>query len=161
MPTLGAVLVILVVAQLVNKLLGFNNIQNFTITRHWPLSGTRRIQSTSPHTIYLGFILIFTFHLRLGLPNDVFLSNFPTKNLYEFLISPSDWLFLATVSVSWNAAAEFFSRTELSDKVNRHETLHIRRMGAATACSVNQCKLNFDKNLLIRMGPQSRALMLR
>ena len=32
-------------------------------------------------------ILIFSYHLSLGFPNDPFLSGFPTKNIYPPLLS--------------------------------------------------------------------------
>jgi hypothetical protein len=34
------------------------------------------------------YVLILSFHLRLGLPSGVFHSGFPTKILYDFLMSP-------------------------------------------------------------------------
>jgi hypothetical protein len=46
------------------------------------------IQSTLPHPTSTRSILIFSTHLRLGLPSGLFPSGFPTNNLYAFLFSP-------------------------------------------------------------------------
>ena len=40
------------------------------------------------HPTYIRFILILSSHLRLGLPNGLFTSGFPTKTLYTTLFSP-------------------------------------------------------------------------
>jgi len=55
----------------------------FTTACYWSLSQARWIQFISSHPISLRSILIFSFHLHLGL----FPSCFPTKILYAFLIS--------------------------------------------------------------------------
>jgi len=52
---------------------------------HWSLFWVRCIQSTPSHSIYVRSILILSPHLRLGLPNDVFPSDFLAKILYAFL----------------------------------------------------------------------------
>jgi hypothetical protein len=47
------------------------------------------VPNLSPiHPIYLRSILILSTHLRLGLPNGLFRSGFPTNILYAFLVSP-------------------------------------------------------------------------
>ena len=61
-------------------------ITAFTSTRHLSLSWASSIQSISPHPTSWRSILIF-FHLRLGLPNGLFPSGFPTKTLYTHLLS--------------------------------------------------------------------------
>jgi hypothetical protein len=45
-----------------------------------------KTQSTTFYPVSLRFTPIF-FHLRLGIPNDLFPSDFPTKVFYAFLIS--------------------------------------------------------------------------
>jgi hypothetical protein len=56
----------------------------FTRALHLSLSWATPIQSTSPHPTSTRSILISSYHLRLGLPND----RFPTNNLYAFFFSP-------------------------------------------------------------------------
>jgi hypothetical protein len=60
----------------------------FTRALHWSLFWARSIQSTPSHRICLRSILIVSTHLRLGLPNDLFPSGFPTNILYAFLFFP-------------------------------------------------------------------------
>ena len=48
----------------------------------------RWIQSIPPHPTYWISILILSPHLLLGLPSGLFLSDLPTKALYEPLLSP-------------------------------------------------------------------------
>jgi hypothetical protein len=48
----------------------------------------RSIQSIPLHPIYPRSILILSTNLRLGLPNDLFPSGFPTNTLHAFLFSP-------------------------------------------------------------------------
>jgi hypothetical protein len=55
---------------------------------HWSLSWARSIQSPPSHPISLRSILILSTHLRLGLPNGLLPSGFPTNILYAFLLSP-------------------------------------------------------------------------
>jgi hypothetical protein len=52
----------------------------------------RSIQSIAPHATSLRSILILSTHLRLGLPNGLFPSEFSTKTLYAFLFSPSFYM---------------------------------------------------------------------
>jgi hypothetical protein len=72
--------------QLVKKFPAFHGIQKFITTltsvRHLSLSWTSPIQSTCPHPTSWRSILILFTHLRLGLPNGLFPSGFPTKTLY-------------------------------------------------------------------------------
>jgi len=60
----------------------------FTRTCHWSLPWATSIQCTSSHPISLISILMLSSHLRPCLRSDHFPSGFPTKILYEFLISP-------------------------------------------------------------------------
>jgi len=55
-------------------------ITALTSVRH--LSLTSPIQSIYPHPSSWRYILILSTHLRLGLPSDLFPSDFPTKTLY-------------------------------------------------------------------------------
>jgi hypothetical protein len=60
----------------------------FTRALQLLLSWARPIQSKSPHPTSPRSILILSTHLRFGLPSGLFLSGFPTNNLYAFLFSP-------------------------------------------------------------------------
>ena len=78
--------------QLVKKFPAFYGTQKFitalTSVRHLSLSWASPIQSTYPHPTSWRSILILPTHLRLGLPNGLFPSGFPTKTLYTPLSSP-------------------------------------------------------------------------
>ena len=52
------------------------------------LSWASSIQFIPPHPTSWMSILILSYHLRLGLPNCLFPSGFPTKTLYTPLLSP-------------------------------------------------------------------------
>jgi hypothetical protein len=77
------------VAQLRSKFFVFYGSRRFVtvFTRacHWTLSWV----SSAQCTLYLRYILILLSHLHLDFPRHHFLSGFPTKILYEFLISPT------------------------------------------------------------------------
>jgi hypothetical protein len=78
--------------QLVNKfstLYGTRRfIALFRTSRHCILSWGRWIKSTNSHTISVRLLLILSFRLRLGPPSYLFRSDFATKVLHSFLISP-------------------------------------------------------------------------
>ena len=60
----------------------------FTSARHLSLSCASSIQSIAPHPNSWRSILILSSHLQLGIPSDLFPSDFPTKTLYTLLFSP-------------------------------------------------------------------------
>jgi len=62
-------------------------ITAFTNARHLSLSWARSIKSIPPHPISWRSILILSSNLRLGLPNGLFPSGFPTKTLYTSFLS--------------------------------------------------------------------------
>ena len=76
--------------QLVKKFPAFHGTRRFitalTSVRHLSLSWGNPIQSTYPHPTSWRSILILFTHLRLGLPNGLFHSGFPTKTLYTPLL---------------------------------------------------------------------------
>ena len=78
------------VSQVVKKFPAFYGTRGFitasTSARHLPLSWASSIQSIPPHPTSWRSIL--SSHLRLGLPNGLFLSGFPTKSLYTPLLYP-------------------------------------------------------------------------
>jgi hypothetical protein len=55
---------------------------------------------SSPYPPILRAILIFSTHLRLGLPSGLFPSGFPTNILYAFLVSPIRPTCLSCVSIT-------------------------------------------------------------
>ena len=59
-----------------------------TSARHLSLSWANSIQSPQPPPTSWRSILILSSHLRLGLPNGLFLSGFPTRTLCTTLPSP-------------------------------------------------------------------------
>ena len=63
-------------------------ITAFTSARHLPLSWAISIQSMPLHPTSWKLILIFSSHLRLGLPSGFFPSGIPTKTLYTPILSP-------------------------------------------------------------------------
>ena len=78
--------------QLVKKFPAFYGIRRFitalTSVRHLSLSWVSLIQSIYPHLNSWSSILIFSTHLRIGLPSGLLPSSFPTKTLYAPLSSP-------------------------------------------------------------------------
>jgi len=78
--------------QLVKKFPAFYGtrkfITAFTSARHLSLLWANLIQSIPPHSTSWRSSLIFSSHLRLGHPSDLFPSGFPTKTLYTPLLSP-------------------------------------------------------------------------
>ena len=78
--------------QPVKKFPAFHGTRRFitalTSVRHLSLSWASPIQSIYPHPTSCRSILILSTHLRLGLPNGLFHSGFPTKTLYTTLSSP-------------------------------------------------------------------------
>ena len=58
------------------------------LVRNLSLSWASPFQSACPHPTSWRSILILSTHLRLGLPNGLFLSGSPTKTLYTPLSSP-------------------------------------------------------------------------
>ena len=78
--------------QLVKKFPAFHGTRRFitalTSLRHLSVSWASPIQSIYPHPTSWRSILILSTHLRLGLPNGLFSSGFPTKTLYAPLSSP-------------------------------------------------------------------------
>jgi hypothetical protein len=60
----------------------------FTRVLHLSISRARWIQSIPHQPISLRYILIWSTHLRLGLPSSVFLSGFSINNLHAFLFPP-------------------------------------------------------------------------
>ena len=79
-------------SQLVKKFPAFyatwRFITAFTSAHHLSLSWARSVQSMPPHSTSWRTILIFSSHLRVGLPSGLFPSGFPTKTLYLPLLCP-------------------------------------------------------------------------
>ena len=77
--------------QLVKKFPAFHGTRRFitvlTSVRHLSLSWANPIQSIYPNPTSWRSILILSTHLRLGLPNGLLPSGFPTKVLYTPLSS--------------------------------------------------------------------------
>jgi len=72
--------------KLVKKFPAFHGTRRFitalTSIRHLSVSWASPIKSIYPHPTSWRSILIFSTHLRLGLPSGLFPSGFPTKTLY-------------------------------------------------------------------------------
>ena len=72
--------------QLVKKFPVFHGTRKFitalTSVRHLYLSWASPIQSIYPQPTFWRSVLIFSTHLRLGLPSGLLPSSFPTKTLY-------------------------------------------------------------------------------
>ena len=78
--------------QLVKKFPAFRGTRRFitalTSVRYLSLSWASPIQSIYPHPTFWRSNLILSTYLRLGLPNGLLPSGFPTKTLYTPLSSP-------------------------------------------------------------------------
>ena len=78
--------------QLVKKFPAFHGTRRFitalTSVRHLSLSWASPIQSIYPHPTSWRSVLILFTHLRLGFPNGLLPSGFPSKTLYTPLSSP-------------------------------------------------------------------------
>ena len=74
-------------------------ITAFTSARHLSLSCARSIQSVTPRPTSWRAIWILSSQLRLGLPNSLFPSGYPTKNLYA-RCSPAYVLHAPSISFS-------------------------------------------------------------
>jgi hypothetical protein len=79
-------------SQLTKKFPAFYGTRRFftvlTSARHLSLSWANSIQSPRPPQTSATSIVIFSSHLRLGLPNGLFPSGFPTNTLCTSLSSP-------------------------------------------------------------------------
>jgi len=79
-------------SQLVKKFPAFYGTRRFiiafTCVRHLSLTWASSIQSITPNPNSWISILIFSFHLRLGLPSGLFPSSLPTITLYTPILSP-------------------------------------------------------------------------
>ena len=78
------------VLQLIKKFSAFYGTRKFitvlTSARHLSLSWANSIHSPQPLPTSSRSILVLSYHLRLGLPNGLFPSGFPTKTLCTSLI---------------------------------------------------------------------------
>ena len=100
---------------LVKKFPAFHGARRFitalTSVRHRYLSWASPIQSIYPHPTSWRSSLILSTHLRLGLPNGLFPSGFPSKTLYTPLSSP--------IRATWPAhliILNFITRTILGEE---------------------------------------------
>jgi len=78
------------VPQLVKKFPAFYGTLSFITCSQQSATGlscARCTQFTPSHPISLTLVLILTFHLRLDLPSSLFVSVFPIRILYAFLVS--------------------------------------------------------------------------
>ena len=86
--------------QIVKKFPALNGnrifITAFTCTLH--ISWASSIQSLPSHPISWRSILILPFHLCLCIPRDHFLSGFPTKSLYTYLLPHTNFMSLLSNS---------------------------------------------------------------
>jgi len=63
-------------------------ITTFTTDRHVSLSLVKSVQSKPPHLTSSGSNLLFSCHLRLGLPRGLFPLGFPSNTPYAALLFP-------------------------------------------------------------------------
>jgi hypothetical protein len=79
-----------------------------TKSRHWTLSWAKWIQSTTSNNTSFRFTLILYFHLRLRIPNGLFLSGFLTKIAYAFLSTEMGYCSQYTDKVmGWTTGVRF------------------------------------------------------
>ena len=101
--------------QPVKKFPAFHGTRRFitalTSVRHQSLSWASPIQSIYPHPTSWISILILSTHLRLGLPNGLFPSGFPTKTLYTLLSSP-----IRAKCPAYRILLDFITRTILGEE---------------------------------------------
>ena len=101
------------------------------------LSWARSIQSMPPHSICWRSSLILFSRLRLGLPSGLFLSGFPTKTLYEPLLSSLPYVLHAPpISFSIWSPEQYWVRSTDQYRDNKF-TFHIpicRRILTETCC---------------------------
>ena len=101
--------------QLVKEFPAFHGTRRFitalTSVRHLSLSGASPIQSMYPHPTSWRSILILSTHLRLGLPNGLFPSCFPTKTLYTPLSLP-----IRATCQAHLILLDFITRTKLGEE---------------------------------------------
>ena len=95
--------------QLVKKFSAFYGTRRFltalTSARHLSLSWASPIQSSYPNPTSWRSILILSSHLRLGLPNGLFPSGFPTSILYTplpFPYGPHAPIILYYIIILWD-----------------------------------------------------------
>ena len=86
-------------------------ITAFKSARHLSLSLASSIQSIPPHSTSLRSSLIWTSHLRLGLPSGLLPSGFPIKTLYTTLFSP-----IRATCPAYLILHECTTRTKLSEQ---------------------------------------------
>lgn len=89
-PSLGVPPRKLIVSRLVKKFFAFCTTRNFRDTVHCSpsLVPILILMSTLTNTIFIRFVVMLSFHLRLGLPTSLFPSGFPAKVLLAFVFPP-------------------------------------------------------------------------
>ena len=102
-------------SQLIKKFPAFYGIRRFitafTNSRHLSLFWTNSIHSMPQHPTSWRSVLILSFHLHLGLPSRLFLSGFPSKTLYNTLLSP-----ISATCPAHLILLDFFTRNILGEQ---------------------------------------------